>query len=288
LNGLRAFESAARHLNLRAAAEELNVTPSAVSHQIRGVEAVLGVPLFHRANKRLTLTDDGRSLAPGLSEGFGRIANAVASLRDNQDQGVLTVSMVSTFAMRWFMPRLTRFQNKYPDIEIRISTTMRPVDFEREDIDAAIRNGAGDWPGVRCDHLFDVESVPVCSPDLLLMSAGINQPEDLQNNILLHSAARSGEWAQWFEHCNVPFEKAARELTFETTNFSLAAAIKGLGVAIADRHIVEEDVESGRLVIPFEQPMRLPEAYFLVCPERHAMKPKMAHFRNWLLSEIPE
>ncbi|MBT5107670.1 MAG: transcriptional regulator GcvA [Rhodospirillaceae bacterium] len=288
LNGLRAFESAARHLNLRAAAEELNVTPSAISHQIRGIEAALGVSLFRRANKRLALTDDGRSLLPGLSEGFGRIASAVGNLRDNQDQGVLTVSMVSTFAMRWFMPRLSRFQQKHPEIEIRISTTMRPVDFEREDIDAAIRNGAGDWPGMRCDRLFNVETVPVCSPDLPGTGPPLQRPEDLHGHILLHSAARPGEWAQWFEHCGIPSDKAARKLTFESTNFSLAAAIKGLGVAIADRHIVEEDVESGRLVIPFEHPMQLPEAYFLVCPERQALKPKMAHFREWLLSETPE
>ena len=285
LNGLRAFESAARHLNLRAAAEELNVTPSAVSHQIRGIEAALGVSLFRRANKRLALTDDGRSLLPGLSEGFGRIASAVGNLRDNQDQGVLTVSMVSTFAMRWFMPRLSRFQQKHPEIEIRISTTTRPVDFEREDIDAAIRNGAGEWPGMRCDRLFNVETVPVCSPDLTGAGAPLQSPEDLPGHILLHSAARPGEWSQWFKHCGVPFDKAVRELTFETTNFSLAAAIKGLGVAIADRHIVEEDVESGRLVIPFEHPMQLPEAYFLVYPERQAVKPKISHFREWLLSE---
>ena len=129
------------------------------------------------------------------------------------------VSMMSTFAMRWFMPRLTRFQHKHPNIEIQTSATMRPMGFEREDIDAAIRNGAG-------------------------------------------------KWAQWSEHLNVPLEKAVQKLTFKTTNFSLAAETKGLGIAIVDRHIVEDGVESGRLMVPFEQTMRLPESYFLVCPER--------------------
>ncbi|MGY8959466.1 MAG: LysR substrate-binding domain-containing protein, partial [Alphaproteobacteria bacterium] len=242
LNSLRAFESAARHLNLRAAAAELNVTPSAVSHQIRGLEAALGVSLFLRANKRLSLTGDGRALLPGLSEGFGRIEHAVAELHNNQEQGVFTVSMVSTFAMRWFMPRLPRFQQRFPDI----STTMRPVNFEREDIDAAIRHGDGDWSGMQCDRLFYVETTPVCSPDLLSAEPPLNGPEDLQHHILLHASARGDDWAQWFAHSGAPYVKPARELTFETTNFTLAAAIKGLGVAIADRRIVEEDVESGR------------------------------------------
>jgi len=286
LNGLRAFEAAARHLNLRAAAEELNVTPSAVSHQIRGVEATLGVSLFLRANKRLFLTGDGRALLPGLSEGFGRIEHAVAELHNNQEQGVLTISMVSTFAMRWFLPRLPRFQQRFPDIEIRISTTMRPVNFEREDIDAAIRHGDGAWSGMQCDRLFNVETTPVCSPDLLSADPPLNVPADLRHHILLHASARGDDWAQWFAHSGVPSVKPARELTFETTNFALAAAIKGLGVAIADRRIVEEDVESGRLVIPFEQTRPHPESYFLVCPLSQADKPKMAHFREWLMSEV--
>ena len=286
LNGLRAFESAARHLNLRAAAEELNVTPSAVSHQIRGIEATLGVTLFLRANKRLSLTNDGRALLPGLSEGFGRIERAVADLYNNQEQGVLTVSMAATFAMRWFMPRLPRFQQRFPDIEIRISTTQRAVKFEREDIDAAIRHGDGGWADMQCDRLFDVETTPVCSPDLMNAEVPLYGPEDLHNHILIHASARGDDWAQWFAHSGIAYKKPARELTFETTNFALAAAIKGLGVAIADRHIVEEDVEAGRLVVPFEFTHPHPDSYFLVCPLSQAQKPKMTRFRAWLLSEV--
>ena len=156
LNALRAFEATARLSTLAAAAEELRVTPSAVSHQIRTLEETLGVILFQRANRRLTLTKDGLTLLPGLSEGFRRLTAAVTELERNQREGVLTVSMLSTLAMRWFMPRLPQFQTEHPEIEVRISTTTRMVDLEREDIDMAIRHGGGDWPGLAADFLFQI------------------------------------------------------------------------------------------------------------------------------------
>lgn len=284
LKSLSAFEAAARHMSFRAAADELNVTPSAISHQIRGLEETLGTRLFHRDSKQLTLTAEGRALQPDLADGFQSISRAIRKVVDSQRSGVLTISMVSTFAMRWFLPRLPRFQVLHPDIEIRISTTMRTVDFSREDIDAAVRHGKTSWAGLRCDKLFALETVPVCSPDLLT-AANLHDANDLTNHILLHATARPDDWRNWFSANGIPFKAPPRELTFETTNFTLAAAIKGLGFAIADRHLVAEDVDAGRLVIPFERPSRLDEFFFFVCPEENATKPKMTVFREWLLQE---
>ena len=170
LNALRAFEATGRHLSIRKAAEQLNVTPSAVSHQLRALEDTLGVALLRRVNRRLVLTEAGQLLLPGLRDGFASIAGAVAALEASRRHGVLTVSMLSTFAAGWFIPRLTRFQARHAEIEVRVATTTRAVDLDREDIDAAIRYGRGGWPGLRCDRLIGERIVPVCSPTLIAVT----------------------------------------------------------------------------------------------------------------------
>lgn len=287
LNGLRAFEATARLATLAAAADELGVSPSAVSHQIRTLEKILGVQLFQRANRRLILTKDGRTLLPGLSDGFRQLNAAIAELETNQHAGVLTVSMLSTMAMRWFMPRLPQFQAEHPDIEVRITTTTRLVDFEREDIDVAIRHGAGQWPGLKADFLFRMETIPVCSP-ALPQSAPLEKPADLDRHILIHADARPDDWHAWLDEVDAKNVKPARELTFDTTDFALAAAIRGLGIAIADRHIVHDDIQSGRLIAPFDRSVRHDAGYYLVYPKDRNRKEKTATFRDWLLREAAE
>ena len=287
LNALRAFEATARLSTLAAAAEELNVTPSAVSHQIRTLEETLGVVLFQRANRRLILTKDGQSLLPGLTDGFRRLTAAVTELERNQREGVLTVSMMSTMAMRWFLPRLPQFQTEHPAIEVRISTTTRTVDLDREDIDLAIRHGGGQWPGLTADFLFQMETIPVCSP-VLPGESSLNQPNDLSHHILLHADARPDDWRIWLREVGAPNLKPARELTFDTPDFALAAAIRGLGIAIADRRIVQDDIESGRLIAPFPQSVEQESGYYLVYPEDKATQPKTAMFREWILREARE
>jgi LysR family glycine cleavage system transcriptional activator len=288
LNALRAFEATARLLTLSAAAAELNVTPSAISHQIKTLEESLGVLLFRRANRSLILTADGRALLPGLSDAFRRIAAAVRELETNQRQGVLTVSMLETLAMHWFMPRLSKFQAAHRDIEVRISTTTRMVDFEREDIDLAIRHGAGDWPGLAADFLFPLEILPVCSPGLATAAAPLKTPADLARHILLHATARAGDWPDWLNSAGVGGLVAARALTFEKTNFALVAAMKGIGVAITDRHIVTDDLESGRLIAPFDHVLGLDTGYYLAYPVERETHPKTRLFRDWLLREVAE
>lgn len=287
LNALRAFEATARLSTLAAAAAELNVTPSAISHQIRTLEEALDVRLFQRANRRLILTKDGHALLPGLTDGFRRLTAAVAELEANQRTGVLTVSMLSTLAMRWFMPRLPRFQSEHPAIEVRISSTMRTVDLEREDIDMAIRHGAGQWSGLQADFLFRMETIPVCSPELPTQSP-LDSPTDLSHHVLLHAEARPDDWDNWLLSVDRGNVRPARELTFETTDFALAAAIRGVGVAIADRHIVRDDLDSGRLITPFEQSVPQDSGYYLVYPADRARQPKVVTFREWLLREAAE
>ena len=284
---------------LAAAAAELNVTPSAISHQIRTLEDVLGVRLrtledvlgvrlFRRANRRLLLTTDGRALLPGLTDGFRRLTAAVAELKTNQREGVLTVSMLSTMAMRWFMPRLPQFQVEHPEIEVRISTTTRPVDLQREDIDMAIRHGEGQWSGLNADFLFQLETIPVCSPALPTAGAPLDRPQHLERHILLHADARPGDWRSWLTAAGCSDIRPARELTFDTTDFALAAAIRGLGVAIADKHIVRDDIESGRLIAPFDTSVRYDTGYYLVYPDDRGGQPKSVAFREWMLREAAE
>ncbi|MEX2617741.1 MAG: transcriptional regulator GcvA [Alphaproteobacteria bacterium] len=284
LNALRAFEATARLMTLAAAAEELNVTPSAISHQIRSLEDALGVPLFHRVNRRLTLTREGRLLLPGLSDAFRRMVSAMSALESNKRQGVLTVSTLETLAMHWFMPRLPSFQDTHPEIEVRISTTIRVVDFEHDDIDLAIRHGRGAWPGLSSDFLFSLETIPVCSPTLATAKAPLDNPADLSRHILLHTDASPDEWPDWLASAGQPGLTPLRSLIFEKTNFALAAAMKGIGVAIADRHIVAEDIDTGRLIAPFAHALNRDTGYYLVYPSNRAEHPKIRVFRDWLLS----
>ncbi len=286
LNALRAFEAAGRHLSFTLAAEELCVTLSAVSHQIRQLEESLGVAVFHRTGRGLRLTEDGAAILDGISDGFDRMAAAIARLDARQRQGVITVSMLSTFAMRWFIPRLPRFQAAYPDIDIRISTALRPVDLEREGVDCAIRFGQGAWPGLHATRLFGERLTPVCAPSLLRGPHPLASPADLAHHRLLHSQNRADDWRVWLHSAGMldQVDPTAGPM-FETRSFAIQAAIEGLGVAIMDPPLVAEEVAAGRLVQPFAMTIPLSGAYFFVCPEAQTDVPRLAAFRTWLVQE---
>lgn len=285
LTALRAFETAARTGSVGRAAEALHVTPSAVSHQLRSLEDMLGVALFRRANRRLILTEAGQVLLPGLTDGFDRLAEALAALSAFQRRGVLTVSMLSTFAVRWFIPRLTRFQKLHTDIEVRVSTTMRTVDFAREGIDAAIRHGHGDWPGLRSDRLIDEDIVPVCAPELAAGDPPLGAPGDLARHTLLTSDARPEDWEIWLQGVGLAGLQPARRIAFDATHFALDAALSGAGVAITARELVADDLRRGRLVTPFAEAHRHTMGYYFVCPLDRAEEPTMTTLRHWLLEE---
>lgn len=285
LNALRAFAAAGRHLNLNQAAQELHVTASALSHQIRGLEEHLNTRLFERTSKGLKLTAAGQLLLPGISEAFAGMRNALDLLQPEKNSNILTVSMLSTFAMRWFIPRLSRFQQAHPDIEIRITTSVECVDFSKEQVDCAIRCGSGQWAGLTSHRLFAENFTPVCSPSLASGEKPLNTPDDLQHHTLLHARLRPDDWNIWLHSAGVGKLKAAHDLVFETRNFAMQAAIDGLGVAIINPSLAAEAIRNGRLIQPFETTIASTDAYYLVYPQNKKDNPALADFRTWLQTE---
>jgi len=285
LNALRAFSATGEHLNMRAAASELHVTPSALSHQICGLEKQLGTKLFIRNRQGLTLTATGKGLHPQIAAAFSRLSEAVRAIRPVPHPGTLTVSMLSTFALRWFIPRLHRFQQNYPDVEIRISTSIELVDFDQEDVDCAIRSGQGAWPGTHTLRLLDEQFTPVCSPSLLTGNSQLAHPVDLSCHTLLHSKRRPGDWEEWL--CSERLEnlQPRQNLQFETRNFAITAAVRGLGIAIIDPLLVQEELKDGRLIQPFPQTISTPSAYYLVWSANHRESTNLTNFRRWLTEE---
>src|SRR3954471_7049645 len=186
LNAIRAFEAAARHLSFTRAAEELNVTQAAISHQLKGLEDVLGLPLFRRMNRSLMLTEAGQSYLPPLRDALDQIADATAKLKASDSGGTLDISTLASFAAKWLVPRLPRFQERHPQIDVRLSTSSHMVDFTQQEVDVAIRFGRGGWPGVRAERLLTEDVFPVCAPCLLAGGKSLKTPEDLANFPLLH------------------------------------------------------------------------------------------------------
>ena len=288
LNALRAFAAVGRHLNLVEAAAELHVTPSALSHQIRTLEERLGTRLFVRGARGLALSEAGRTILPGVLDGFAMLAQSLRLLEPAADDNTLHVSMLSTFAMRWFIPRLVRFQQAHPEIEVRIATSVELVDFERGDFDCAIRFGDGKWEGLHADLLFPEKLVPVCSPSLPTKDNPLGTPADLKHHTLLHAQLRSDDWRMWLHAAGIDDADAEQGPVFETRNFAIQAAIDGLGVAVVDPHLVAEELKSGRLIQPFAELPISRGAYYLVYPDRIVGADRFIAFRVWLLSEAQD
>lgn len=291
LNALRAFEAVARHLSMKQAAAELHVTPAAVSHQIRGLEQYLGVPLFRRLNRALLLTDAGQLCLPGVRDGFERLARAMDSLRASERRSVLVASVAPSFATRWLMPRLGRLAAAHPTLELRITADMALADFRRDDVDVAVRFGGGIYPGLRSDKLFDDTVVPMCSPRLLAGKTLLRTPDDLTRVTLLHDESLSRfagapDWASWLKAAKIEEPNPNRGLRFSHTDHALQAAIDGMGVVLGRRVLAADDLAAGRLAVPFELDLPLAFAYHLVSPEAFADRPKIVAFRDWLLGEI--
>jgi LysR family glycine cleavage system transcriptional activator len=283
LNALKAFEAAGRHLNFTAAAEELSVTLSAISHQIRQLEELLGVPLFNRTRKGLVLSPEGQLILPDVQQGFDHLAHALARLEARRGEGPLTISMFSTVAMRWFIPRLPRFQARHPDIDVRITTSMKPVDLEREGLDCAIRYGNGDWPGLHATRLFAEELIVVAHPDL---AHSIKKPADLVGHKLLHSQNRFEHWRIWLIAMGVTEVDPTVGTVFETRSFTIQAAVQGMGVAVMDPAFVADEIKAGRLVQVFDKTLPVRGAYWLVCLEHMAEAARIKLLREWLIEEV--
>jgi LysR family glycine cleavage system transcriptional activator len=288
LNGLRAFEAAARHLSFTAAATELNVTQTAISHQIRRLEAELGIRLFVRQNRSLTLTAEAREYLPGIRAAFNDLRLATDRLLRKDGDRVLTVSTLASFAAKWLLPRLSSFQQAHPEIDVRITSSTSLVDFRRDDVDAAIRYGRGHWSGVRADWLTADELFPVCSPELLKGDRPLQSPKDLAHHTLLHTtAAYDDDWRLWLTAAGLPPDiSKQRGLSFDLILMTVQAAIDGLGVALGRTSYVEGDIAKGRLVVPFKIALPADAGFYLVSPQARAESPKLAAFRKWLLASV--
>ncbi|MEM7195806.1 MAG: transcriptional regulator GcvA [Pseudomonadota bacterium] len=290
LNGLRAFEAAARHLSISLAAAELYVTPGAVSQQVKALESHLGVRLFHRHNRQIELTEAARMLLPGVTEGFDRISGATNQLKQRQRNQPLTVTMSPTFGARWLVPRLQRFQAAYPDINVRIDATAELVDLHQSEIDLGIRFGGGRYDGLESECLLEQSVFPVCSPDLLDEHMQLNEPEDLFQFTLLHGDYPFGEfawpdWSNWFQTVGVDYREPSGGLRFTQPDLIIQAAIAGQGVALAGSVAVDSELDSGRLMKPFTQAIVGEFSYYLVWSAEKANRPELVAFRAWLIEE---
>jgi LysR family glycine cleavage system transcriptional activator len=290
LSALRAFESAARHMSFSRAADELSVTPGAVSHQIRALEEELGVALFRRLNRAIELTDAARLLLPGLSEAFRGIEETVGRVRAHTDTGVLTVTTSPSFAAKWLVLRLHRFQERHPEIDVRVSATEDLVAFGKGDVDLGIRYGTGHYPGLSIEKLFENEVFPVCSPGLLDGEHALTAPAALGHYALIHDQTVDKDplvptWSMWLKAAGVPGIDAEHGLRFNNSFLALEAAIAGRGVALANSTIAAGDLATRRLVRPFA--LGLPDrfSYWIVLPPGAIERRKIRIFRDWLRDE---
>lgn len=293
LNALRAFEAVTRHLSLTGAARELNVTPAAISHQIKALEADLGVVLLRRVRGSFRLSETAHTALPALRAGFDSLAEAARRLRSDSGRRVLTISVGPTFASTWLVRRLGRFKRLHPEIEVRIDATDAMADLIRGGVDVGIRFGIGSYPGLVAIPLFAEAIYPVCSPGLLADGPPLAAPDDLARHTLLHvewtlDQGDTIDWQMWLRAAGAAAVDGSRGQRFSHSNIALQAAAEGEGLALASDTLVADDLAAGRLVRPFEISLPLDFAYYLVYPEADATAPKIVAFRDWLLAEIGE
>ena len=288
LNGLRAFEAAARHLSFTLAAAELNVTQTAISHQIKRLEEELGLRLFVRKNRALALTPKAKAYLPGVRAAFNDLRLATDQLLRKDDDNVLTISTLASLAAKWLLPRLSTFQEAHPGIDVRITTSTGLVDFKGGDVDAAIRYGRGHWSGVRADWLMADELFPVCSPVLLKGDRPLKCPQDLAHHTLLHtSGGYDDDWRLWLTAADLPADISKLPgVTFDLIFMTVQAAIDGIGVAMGRTSYVQDDIAKGRLVVPFKIALPADAGFYLVSPEAIDDPPKLKLFRQWLLAAV--
>lgn len=302
LTALRSFEAAARHLSIKAAADELNVTPAAVSQQIKSLEELLGTRLFHRLHRGLALTDAARLALEPVQEGFARLGDGLRILKSTERSSTLNLWTAPAFASRWLLPRLERFVDLNPETELFINANAELIDsassrleltaelMRAENIDLAIRFGLGRYPGCRVERLMPAEVVPLCSPALVARAdRPLREPADLADHTLLHDGTpyegRPG-WEQWLEVAGIESVDPNRGLHFNSLSLALAAAVDGQGVALGIRQLAVDDLQAGRLVVPFSPAVTLENAYHLISREGEVELPAVRSFRDWLVDEV--
>ena len=289
LNALRAFEAAARHMNFSRAADELSVTPGAVSQQIQNLEDYIGAALFRRTPRGLLLTDAAQTALPALREAFDRLAEAASLLTAAVDGKRVTISVAPSFAAKWLVPRLGHFEAIHPEVDVWLAAGMELVDFASGEVDVAIRYGSGRYPGLEVTRLMSETVTPVCSPNLLAEKP-LASPGDLGHHTLLHDGSPDADdscpdWAMWLAARGIRGVDGARGPRFNQSSLVIEAALNGRGVALAKRALAQADLDAGRLVIPFDMPTEVDFAYFVVHPKAKGRLPQVKALSAWLKAE---
>ncbi|KAA6488614.1 transcriptional regulator GcvA [Agrobacterium sp. SHOUNA12C] len=287
LNLFRVFEAAARHGSFTAAADELCVTQSAVSQQIRQIEDLLDVRLFRRLPRRVELTREGTQLASAVHESLALLARACERIVDPMAPTVLCINAPPAIASRWLVPRLKRFMQLNPQIKVTLLASNDTVNFDRQDIDVAIRWGRGDWQGARVERLGPDKLFPVCSPSVLREGPPIVSPGDLARHTLLQNM-NSSLWATWFATAGVGSVNFDETLYFNDAGLLLDAAVQGQGIALANHMLVENDLKTGRLIRPFNIEIQSGESYHILTSPDFSEKAAVAEFRQWIRAEGAE
>ncbi len=285
LNLFRAFDAAVRHRSFRLAAEELCVTPSAVSQQIRQLEALLDTRLFRRLPRRVELTREGEMMASTVKDALAILSAGCARLHDPTVPVVVCINVTPSLGTRWLVARLKRFMDAHPTIKISLLASNEPLDFERQDVDLGLRWGVGAFPGMRAELLARDVIFPVCNPDFIDHRA-IRRPEDLPRHTLLQAIQNGVTWATWLDRAGVSMTVPPTDvLYYNDTNIMLEAVGCGQGIGLSNSFLAEADLRSGRLVRLFDFDTPIDEAYYVLSSESRADKPAVALVREWLRRE---
>jgi LysR family glycine cleavage system transcriptional activator len=285
LNSLKAFEAAARNLSFTKAAEEMFVTQAAISHQIKLLEEHLSMKLFMRRNRSLLLTEEGQSYYLDIKDIFAHLYEATERLLTRGAKGSISIALTPSFAIQWLIPRLSEFSNLHPDIDVKIKAVDYDDNSLTDDVDVAIYYGLGNWQGVFTDKLYTEYLTPVCSPLLLSGEKALSEPSDLMNHTLLHDMSRNN-WKEWIKVAGVKDINVNQGPIFSHSSMVLQAAIHGQGIALGNSVLAKPEIESGRLVTPFNEVLVSKNAFYLVCREAQVDSPKIVAFRNWLLEAV--
>lgn len=284
LPALEAFDAAARHMSFKAAAGELHLTPSAISHRIRRLERHLGQPLFRRLNREIRLTEAGQDYFATVRKAFDTLAQASQQIgRDGAAREELRISMVPHFAAAWMIPHLESFLSRQPGLRLFVENNVRNADFARDVVDAAVRFGDGRWPGLAAVKLTDIAVAPVCTP---LLAARMRRPQDLAGQTLIHVTSFADPWPQWLAAAGMADLKPKREVWVDSLTQSIDAAEAGLGIALGIAPLISAKLADGRLVMPFAPLVPTASAFWFVCRRADAARPRLVALRDWLLEQM--
>ena len=289
VNAIRAFDAASRHLQFQQASEELGVTPAALSYQIRQLEDHLGLKLFRRLNRSVELTREGRLLSPAVIEAFEKLEETFAQLMEDEENTALLVSTGPAFSAKWFAPRLHYFLEAFPDIDFRLSANLKLTDFDRDDVDAVIRFGSGNYPGLYVEPLFEEISTPLISPTLLEKLGGKADEALFSNVTLIHDESLrfldSSQWKHWLHHKGYHSVDPERGARFSHADHCIEAAVDGWGIVMARLGFAFREINAGRLVAPFKEVVSAKGGFYFCCPEENLKKTKVLNFLAWLRDE---